>query len=103
MLKGISIVVCCYNSSERLGRTLDFIFKQSFDHPWELIIIDNASSDNTFLVAENYKKSKPANIPFVIAKELRPGLKNAREKGFALSSYDYILFVDDDNWLSENY
>ena len=46
---GISIVICTYNGVCRLGPTLKAIFSLKIDEsiPWELIIIDNASTDNT--------------------------------------------------------
>jgi glycosyltransferase involved in cell wall biosynthesis len=47
--EGISIVICTYNGVKRLQPTLEAIFKLTIqqDLSWELIIVDNASTDNT--------------------------------------------------------
>ena len=47
--KGISVIVCCYNSAERLTETIKHLAGQNVPHyiPWELIVVDNASTDNT--------------------------------------------------------
>jgi glycosyltransferase involved in cell wall biosynthesis len=49
LLNGISLVICTFNGASRLKPTLEAIFNQEDQHqiPWELIIIDNASTDET--------------------------------------------------------
>jgi glycosyltransferase involved in cell wall biosynthesis len=105
--KGVSVVICCYNSADRLYPTLKALSKQVVDSriPWEIIIVDNASDDNTEIAAAEIWRSflfTPC-ITFLTVKETLPGLVNARKKGLLTASYTYILFCDDDNWLSENY
>ncbi len=43
------------------------------------------------------------SIPFRIVEELNPCLSNARKKGFESAIYEFVLMVDDDNWLCQNY
>ncbi len=52
--KGVSVVVCCYNSAPRLPETLMHLFAQIVnpDIKWEIIIINNASTDDTLEVAQ---------------------------------------------------
>ncbi len=104
--KGISIIICCYNSAYRLPLTLDYISKQKVEQDinWEIIIVDNASTDNTVEIAkiEWLKKGNPA-IDFSIVEEKTPGLSSARSTGIANAKYSYLLFCDDDNWLFEDY
>ena len=52
--KGISVIICCYNSAERLPKTLEHIFAQklSNDTIMEVIVIDNASKDTTTAIAQ---------------------------------------------------
>jgi glycosyltransferase involved in cell wall biosynthesis len=105
--KGVSVVICCYNSEDRLHPTLKAISNQvvSSHVPWEVIIVDNASDDNTGIAAAEIWNSfiHKQRITFHTVYESLPGLGNARKKGLLAASYSYILFCDDDNWLSENY
>lgn len=59
--EGVSIIICCYNAQDRIVRTLEHIQQQRFfiPIPWEVIVIDNASTDNTAEVAENVWKTNP--------------------------------------------
>ena len=56
-MTGVSIIICCYNASKRITPTLRHLQKQSFREPinWEVIIIDNASTDQTADIAKQYK------------------------------------------------
>ncbi|MBL8005910.1 MAG: glycosyltransferase family 2 protein [Ignavibacteria bacterium] len=105
MNKGISIVVCCHNSSALLEQTLKHICRLKSDSgiKWEVIIIDNASTDDTFKKSEKLLKEFNCPVSFKIISEPEPGLSNARKTGMDNSEYEYILFCDDDNWLEENY
>lgn len=104
---GISVIICCYNSQKRLKPTLQALCKQivSSKLAWEIIIVDNASDDNTTTAAASIWNSfadKPL-VNFEIVFQALPGLANARRKGIAVAQYCYLLFCDDDNWLAENY
>lgn len=103
---GVSIVICCYNSSERITETLNHIAQQVVDPTlkWEVIIIDNNCTDNTIQVAkEVWNQYKECKANFKIVTESEPGLSFAREKGIEISQYELILFCDDDNWLAPNF
>lgn len=103
--KGISVIICCYNSYFRLDKTLQALSQQccSADLLWEIIIVDNASKDNTAAVAAEIweKINSPTKIKIVY--ESKQGLGFARKKGVTESSYPFVLFCDDDNWLASNY
>ncbi len=103
--KGVSLIICCYNSSVRLQKTLDALAKQECnpDLSWEIIIVDNNSSDNTPEIAADIWKKSGLEIPFKIVAEPRQGLGHARNKGISETAYSYLLFCDDDNWLAPNY
>lgn len=100
---GVSIVICTYNGISRLGQTFSHILKLQTCYPWELILVDNASNDGTGDWASHWLYSQETLINFQIVLESRPGLNHARMTGVKRSSYDYILFCDDDNWLSPNF
>jgi glycosyltransferase involved in cell wall biosynthesis len=101
----ISIVICCYNSEKRLPETLYHLFSQviSKEILWEIIIVDNNSTDNTRHVALEEWRKYSTNTNFRIMDEPKAGLSYARAKGIAKAEGKYILFCDDDNWLDSNY
>ena len=103
--KGISILVCCYNSESRLPKTLEYLSKQKLDsnYPVELVVVDNNSSDNTGLVARELWQLYGAPYPIFVIEDKTPGLSSARRAGVMTAQYEYGIFCDDDNWLNEDY
>ena len=106
MVSGISVIICCHNSASRLPKTLEYLSKQELDKKflWEIIIVDNASTDDTTRFAEQeWLKQNNTEAGFSVVEELKPGLSNARKTGLLKANYEYIIFCDDDNWLDKNY
>ena len=98
------MIICCYNSSQRLPETLRKIASLNTDGiEVEVIVVNNASKDNTVEVAETEWARHRSNLAFRIENQSIPGLAAARSKGVAASNHKYILFCDDDNWLDRNY
>jgi len=103
---GISVIVCCYNSAARLPETIRHLALQQVpaEIPWEVIIINNSSTDDTPAIAKiEWDKYQLPQVGFKIVDEEKPGLSNAREKGINTSVFNYIVFCDDDNLLNKNY
>lgn len=99
MPDGVSIVVCCHNSTRLLPETLACLAAQQFSStppPCEVIVVDNASTDQTSEIA---RASWPAEarIPLRILNEPTLGLTAARLRGIAQAKYEFICFIDDDN------
>ncbi|TWR25181.1 glycosyltransferase family 2 protein [Mucilaginibacter pallidiroseus] len=104
--KGVSVVICCYNSAQRLPQTLRHLALQQVpsEIDWEVIVVDNASTDNTAIIAqEEWQKFESAHLTLKIVGEPRPGKIKAFEKGVDEASYEYIVLCDDDNWLNPTY
>jgi glycosyltransferase involved in cell wall biosynthesis len=104
--RGISVIICCYNSAARLPKTLSHLAQQivSVHLNWELIIVDNASTDQTAQTAKEIWKDlnqEPGILK--VLREERPGQQYARLKGVKESLYDLTVFCDDDNWLAPDY
>lgn len=77
--------------------------KVSPEIKWEVILVDNNSKDDTAVIAEKLLKEFNCPVPYRILFQPVPGLSSARKMGFDNSSYEYLIFCDDDNWLDENY
>ena len=103
-MNGISVIICCYNSAKRINQTLSFLVAQEVisQFTWEIIIVDNASNDNTGKVIEEFIDNH-ANISFQLKYEPIPGLINARRLGIGSAKYELIVFCDDDNHLDSHY
>lgn len=103
--QGISVIVCCYNSAKRLPETLRHLSKQEGleNKPWEIVLVDNNSTDSTSSLAKQLWLEYDCDVDLIIIEEKKPGLSHARNKGISASSYDLLVFCDDDNWLESNY
>jgi glycosyltransferase involved in cell wall biosynthesis len=97
---GVSVVICCHNSETLLPTTIRHLKNQRVDLElkWELLVIDNASTDNTALVAHQSWGDGP--VPLRVVQETRLGLSYARERAFEEAKYDIVSFIDDDNWVT---
>jgi glycosyltransferase involved in cell wall biosynthesis len=97
-----SVIICTRNRSASLARTLQSIVQAAHGiaETWELIVVDNGSTDATPEVVASFEDRLPVNL----VKEPRAGLSNARNAGVAAARGNYILWTDDDvvvdvNWL----
>ena len=105
-MEGVSVIVCCYNSADRLPRTLRCLADQKTpnDVAWEIVLVDNASTDGTEAIArELWKRFGRSDVPLHLSTESRQGLAFARATGVKKSKFDYIIFCDDDNHLNQDY
>lgn len=102
-MTGVSVIICCYNSSKRLPKTLDHLKAQEVPSniKWEVVIVDNASTDNTAAFAKDYWGNHPVSLKVV--HEPKAGLSNARITGINSSRYDFVSMVDDDNWVEKHW
>lgn len=103
--KGVSVIVCCYNSVSRIKPTLEALAKQVFNTNllWEIVLVDNASTDDTAAFARACWNQSGADVALRIVHEPLAGLGRARQRGIQEASYSCLLFCDDDNWLSPGY
>lgn len=69
--------------------------------PWEIIVVDNASTDDTAGVARACWP--PTAVPLRIVFEPQPGLVHARQCGLSNARYEFVSFIDDDNWVAPNW
>jgi glycosyltransferase involved in cell wall biosynthesis len=99
---GISLVICCFNSATRLPKVLPALARlDPVTMPWEVLVVDNASTDDTARVATHQAVQHALNLRVV--REERRGTMFARLRGVAAARHELVIFVDDDNWLESDY
>jgi len=93
----ISIITPSYNAEDFIQETIESVLSQSYTH-WEMIIVDDCSSDNTMLIIEKYIK-KDSRIKH-IRNEENLGVAQSRNNAIKKAKGQYIAFLDaDDIWL----
>ena len=104
MSLGVSVVICCHNSAKRLPETLKHLAAQQVSEgiPWEIVVIDNASTDNTAEMALRHQAIFHP-IPLRVIDEPVAGLSHARERGVREARHEIISFIDDDNWVAADW
>lgn len=96
----VSVLVPVYNSSEFLKRCLDSILNQKFQGSFEVILVNDGSTDNSLNILMSYKKRYDNVI--VINHINNKKLSQARKTAFEASTGKYIWNVDSDDWIEPN-
>lgn len=97
-------MICCHNSQHLITPTLNHLADQIMEAeiPWEVIVVDNGSSDQTAdVVRAVWPERAPARLRVV--NEANLGLAFARERGFQASQFEIVSFLDDDNWVANDW
>ncbi len=90
----ISVVICTHNRAKLLEDALSSIYRsRNLDFDWELIVVDNNSTDNTKEVAISFKE-KIGNFKYVFEK--RQGISFAKNRGIKEVKGEIVVFTDDD-------
>jgi glycosyltransferase involved in cell wall biosynthesis len=92
----VSIIMPTYNRAIWISRAIDSVRNQNFDN-WELLIIDNESTDNTRNVVDQYVKNDPRIKYFNVRKSTTPGISEYLNYGLTISGGDFIARLDDDD------
>ncbi len=96
----ISIVMPMYNGEKTIKKTLDNLYKQTFDN-FELIIIDDGSTDDSVSIVNKYiSYNKINNIKLLSINN--SGVSIARNVGISISTGKYIIFLDSDDFFKSN-
>lgn len=109
--KLVSIITPTYNCAEFIAATINSVLAQTYKN-WEMIIVDDCSSDNTSAIVEKYTKSD-SRIRYHVL-ETNSGAAVARTTAMQLATGSYMAFLDSDdiwhpqklekqmNWMLEN-
>lgn len=99
--KKISIIIPSYNYGTFLAEAIESILHQTI-LPNEIIIIDDASTDNTEIIGLHYEKNYPELIKFIKNDE-NLGIVKTFNKAVSFSNGEYICFIGADNRVPPNY
>lgn len=94
----VSIIVACYNKEHYVQETIDSVLNQSYQN-WELIIVDDKSTDGTVSVLINKKNNDPRIK--ISVNEVNKGANFCRNIGLRNAEGKYIIFLDADDLLIE--
>lgn len=91
----ISIIIPVYNQAEKIKKTLESIARQSYQD-YEVIIVNDGSSDNVEAVCAEYLKNLETNNHYLFFNQSNQGAPAARNRGFRESKGEYLFFCDAD-------
>ena len=92
--KKISIILPVYNGSDYLAESIESVINQTYTN-WELIIVNDCSTDNSLAIASSYA-AKDARIK-VFSNKINLKLPNTLNEGFKHASGEYYTWTSDDN------
>lgn len=94
----ITVITAVYNGEETISKTIESVLEQKVK-PYEYLVIDGASSDNTVALAESYRTEfENAGVIYRIVSEKDQGIYDAFNKGVCLAEGEYIAFLNADDW-----
>ncbi len=95
-----SIVIPLYNKADYIAKAVYSVLSQSYKE-FELIIVNDGSTDNSLEIVEQITKS--SNSQITIINQLNSGVSVARNNGAKAAKYDYVVFLDADDWWDKNF
>lgn len=96
----LTVIIPVYNTSEYLGRCIESVTNQT-EHNIEIIIINDASTDNSDAVIQNYIATYPQINYIRLSQNI--GVGNARNIGINNAKTKYVAFIDSDDWVDAVY
>lgn len=91
----LTVIIPCYNGGKTLAAQLDALAGQTWDQPWELLLADNGSTDNTRDSAAQYRSKIPTL--HILDASAKRGASYARNVGVTAAQADAVVFVDADD------
>lgn len=95
----ISIIVPVYNAGKTLNKCISSILQQTFKD-WELILVNDGSTDNSALICDEYVQ---LDKRIKVFHKSNGGVSSARNVGLDNAKGEWITFIDSDDWVENNY
>ncbi|RLB60286.1 MAG: glycosyl transferase family 2 [Deltaproteobacteria bacterium] len=92
----ISVIIPCYNSERFLRQTLDSVLQQTYTD-WEIIAVNDGSTDGTQDLLDEYRERSPEQIRFYVTEN--QGVSAARDLGTTHARGKYLQYLDSDDLL----
>ena len=96
----LSVIIPVFNGSAHLSAQLTSVAAQDPPLTWELIVVDNGSSDGSLLLAEAFADRFPS---FRLLHEERPGKAYALNRGIDAAKGEVLVFLDHDDEIADGY
>ena len=97
----LSLVISTRNRAAQLEQALESYARLQYQGAWELVIVDNGSSDATPQLLEAFGRRFSGNVR--VLQHARPGLGAARNVGWRAAGADIVAFTDDDCYPQQDY
>lgn len=95
----VSVIIPVYNDEKYLKQCVESVLTQTYTN-LEIILVDDGSTDHTPEICEEYRE-KYDQIRVLHKKN--GGVGSSRNAGLALATGEYILFIDNDDWLEKHH
>ncbi|HSI71136.1 MAG TPA: glycosyltransferase family 2 protein [Gillisia sp.] len=93
----VSVIMPAYNSADFIGEAIESVLAQTWNN-WELLVIDDASTDGTVKIVKEYSSKHPNII--ILKNSTNLGTGSSRNKGIKAATGRFIAFLDaDDLWM----
>lgn len=97
----VDIIIPTYNNADTMERTLLSVISQLYTD-WHLIIVNDASTDETLEIVDRYAKAMPDRVT-VITNEVNSGAGVSRKVGLDAATSEFITFLDADDILKPDF
>ena len=91
----LSVIVPCYNAAVTISEQLEALANQTWSEPWELIVVDNRSTDESMTIVRQYQERLP-NLRIINASD-KPGQPYALNVGIRAATSEVVAFCDADD------
>lgn len=95
----VSVIIPAFNAEKTIIRALESLENQNFSD-FEIIVIDDGSCDETWKIIDEYKRSCTKKITAI--RQENSGVSNARNRGIAVATGKYVMFLDADDEYSRD-
>ncbi len=95
----ISVIIPCFNDAKYLSKCIESVLSQTFSD-FELLLLNDGSTDHTLTICERYSK---IDTRIRVYSHPNKGVSYTRNRGIKLAQGEYILFIDGDDWIKNDY